>query len=88
MAAHLPAITVQDPTRRHLESNHDTISSLANAIPVRLIMSITWYLSVLGHGAENARLNPSMILFSGFITPGERVTKSQEHHETDHTPNV
>jgi hypothetical protein len=57
-------------TRRHLESNRDTISNLANAIPVRL-MSITWYLSVFGHGAENARLNPSMILFSGFVTPGE-----------------
>jgi len=67
MAAHLPAITVQNPTHRDLESNHDTISRLPNAP-----LGITWYLSVFGHGAENARLNPSMILFSGFVTPGER----------------
>lgn len=37
-------------------------------------MSVTWYLSVFGHGAEKARLNPSMMPFSGFVTPGERPT--------------
>lgn len=33
-------------------------------------MSITWYLSVFGHGAEKARLNPSLMLSSLLLIPG------------------
>jgi len=67
MVSHLPAITF--PVKHNItsESNH------TQAIPGRL-MSVTWYLRVFGHGAEKARLNPSMMPFSGFVTPGERPT--------------
>jgi len=67
MASHLPAMTFQIKFITTWGSNH------TNAMPVRLI-SVTWYLGVFGHGAENAYLNPSMIPFWDFVTPGKQPT--------------
>ena len=39
-------------------------------------MSVTWYLSVFGHGAEKARLNPFMMYSSHKVTPGRRTANS------------
>jgi hypothetical protein len=40
---------------------------------------VTWYLSVFGHGAEKARLNPSLMFFTGIVTPGRRLTNDEQH---------
>nr|CAB3480132.1 unnamed protein product [Digitaria exilis] len=44
-------------------------------------MSVTWYLSVFGHGAEKARLNPSMMPFSGFCSTKWRKKRGIEEEQ-------
>jgi hypothetical protein len=64
-----------------------TITTLlfSDAVLVCLSMAVTWYLSVFGHGAEKARLNPSLMYFTGIVTPGRRTAANSVSHVFDET---